>query len=522
MHKTDILIVGSGIAGLISAIKAKLSGANVAIAAKGIATKSNSVMAQGGINAALGNIDADSIELHIKDTLKSAHNLADEKMVSKLCRGGIEAIEFLEKLGVPFSRIEGADTPLKSIAQRALGGASAKRACYAQDYTGLKIVHTLLDSAINLNIPIFEGLFLLKLLKNSQNEVCGGLFFNFDSGEIEPIYAGKTVIATGGFGAIYSKNTNSATSTGDGVAAIVRAGGELSNMEFVQFHPTTLKGSNILISESARGEGGYLINGKGKRFIDELSTRDIISKAIFEQLQSGERVFLDLRHIGKEKLERLMPQELKLIKQYAATDACKESVEIEPAVHYTMGGASVNENFEVKGLKGCWCIGEAANANVHGANRLGGNSLLEAASFGLLAADEVLNAAPSKIEEQKINYSLPIEKGSDNFKIYKAKNRLGKLLFDKAGIVRDEKNLLQALKEIKELNIQNLKIDDAPKHSTLLIELLELQNASLLADAIVKSALWRKETRGAHIRSDYPQESREFERDSKIEIYDII
>ncbi len=521
MHSVDILIVGSGIAGLTAAIAAKEMGASVAIATKGAATKGNSVMAQGGINAALGNIDSDSPNLHAKDTLKSAHNLADKNMVKKLCNGGIEAIEFLEKLGVQFSRIGGADTPLKSIAQRALGGASAKRACYAQDYTGLKIVHTLLESAVNLDIPIYEGLFLLELIKNSLGEVCGGLFFNFDTGKTEPIYAGKVIIATGGFGAIYSKNTNSATSTGDGLAAILRAGGELSNLEFVQFHPTTLKGSNILISESARGEGGYLVNSKGVRFIGELSTRDVISKAIFEQIQSGEQVFLDIRHIGEEKLKQLMPQELKLIKQYANCNAAKELIEIEPAVHYTMGGASVNEKFEVTGLKGCYCIGEASNANVHGANRLGGNSLLEAAAFGLQGAKEAAKAKASKIEETELAYTLPIAKGSDNMELFKAKKTLADTLFENAGVVRDENKLSRALNEIKSLNIKDLKIDDTPKHSTLLIELLELQNASILATALIKSALWRKETRGAHIRSDYPKESVEFEKNSKVN-YDII
>jgi len=522
MRKVDILIVGSGIAGLSSAIKAKSLGADVAVATKGVATKSNSVMAQGGMNVALSNIDSDSPNLHISDTLKSSHNLADKEMVSKLCNGGIDAIKFLEEIGVPFSRLDGAKTPLKSIAQRALGGASAKRACYAQDYTGLKILHTLLDRAVNLDIPIFEGLFLLELIKNSDGEVCGGLFFNFDSGEIEPIYAGKVIIATGGFGAIYSKNTNSATSTGDGLSAILRASGELSNLEFVQFHPTTLKGSNILISESARGEGGYLVNCEGERFIDELSTRDKIAKAIFEQLKQNREVFLDLRHIGKDKLEHLMPQELKLIKQYANTDATQELVAIEPAVHYTMGGASVNEQFEVIGLKGCYCIGEASNANVHGANRLGGNSLLEAVTFGLLGASEALNTIASKIEEQEFNYTLPLAKDSDNLEVYKAKNYLADTLFKQVGIIRNEQNLLKALEAIEELNIDSLKIDDSPKYSTLIIELLELQNASILAKALIKSALWRKESRGAHIRSDYTDELVEFKKNSTVSKKDLV
>ena len=522
MQMHDILVVGSGIAGLSAAVTAKQKGARVVVATKSGVSVGNSVMAQGGMNVALGNASSDSVELHIEDTLKSSHNLADPKMVAKMCQGGIEAIEFLEQIGVPFSRIDGARSPLKSIAQRKLGGASAIRACYAQDYTGLKILHTLLDRAINLDIPLLEGLFLLEIIKNSKGQACGGLFLNLESGETQALYAKKIIVATGGFGAIYAKNTNSKTSTGDGIAAIFRAGGELSNLEFVQFHPTTLKGSNILISESARGAGGYLVNSKGERFIDELTTRDIIAKAEFEQIMQGEKVYLDLRHIGKEKLETLMPQELKLIKQYAKVDATKELIEIEPAVHYTMGGVSVQENLEVVGLKNCYCIGEASNANVHGANRLGGNSLLEALSFGVLGAKEALKSSDAKPMEQEINYQLPIEAGSDNFALFRAKKRLSTLLFKKVGIVRDEESLSEALQELEALNIESLTIDDNPSNSTLLLELLELKNANILAKALIKSALWRKESRGSHIRSDYPNELAQFELNSTITQKDLV
>jgi len=292
-------------------------------------------------------------------------------------------------------------------------------------------------------------------------------------------------------------------------------------MEFVQFHPTTLKGSNILISESARGEGGFLVNCSGERFIDELNTRDKVAIAIFKELQEGRKVYLDLRHIGKEKLQHLMPQELKLIKQYAKKDATQELIEIESAVHYTMGGIAVNSNFEAKNLKGCFAIGEVSNANVHGANRLGGNSLLEAVTFGILGTKEALNSTPSTIEEQEINYKLPIKQNSDNFAIYKVKNSLANTLFNKVGILRDEQNLNEALKELETLNIKNLTINDTPKNSTLLINLIELQNASLLSIAIIKSALWRKESRGAHKRADYPEIDQAFEKNSQINFNEL-
>jgi len=513
VKELDLLIVGSGISALSASLSANEEDANILIVTKSIPTKNNSVMAQGGMNAALGNIEDDSIEAHIKDTLKSSHNLANIEMVELLCKEAINSIEFLEQIGVPFSRLDSAESPLKSIAQRKLGGASFKRACYAQDYTGLKILHTLLDSVVNSDIEIRDGLYLLELIKNSQNEVCGGLFFNFNSGEIEPIYAKRVLLATGGFGGIYSKNTNSYGSSGDGIATVLRAGGELSNMEFVQFHPTTLKGSNILVSESARGEGGYLVNSDNKQFIDELAPRDIVAKAVFKEISDGKSVYLDLHHIGKERLNRIMPQELKLIKTYAKVDATNELVEIEPAVHYTMGGISIKSNFEVKNLKGCFAIGECSNASVHGANRLGGNSLLEAVAFGRVGAKRALNLKGSDIEKKDIIYNLPI--GKDCSKdIFKIKEQLGELLFKNVGIIRDENSLKEAKESLEKIDINSLSIDGDLKYNKTLIELLELKNSYLLAKVLINCALWRKESRGAHIRQDYPKESIEFKMDS--------
>lgn len=516
MADIDLLIVGSGISALSAAVSAKEQGASISIATKSIPTKNNSVMAQGGINAALGNVEDDSIELHIQDTLKAAHNIASPPMVSKLCTQAIDAAAFLERIGVAFSRIEGASEPLKSIAQRKLGGASAKRACYAQDYTGLKILNTLLERAIFLDIPLHQGLFLLELIKN-ENRVCGGLFFNFNSGKIETIYAKRVLIATGGFGGIYANNTNSSGSSGDALAVTLRAGGVLSNLEFVQFHPTTLKGSNILISESARGEGGYLVDEKGERFIDELAPRDEIAKAIFQKMQHGHQIFLDLRHLGKEKLERQMPQELKLIRQYANTDASTHPIAIEPAVHYTMGGASVQENFEIEGLKGCFCVGEASNSHVHGSNRLGGNSLLEAVAFGMLGANEALASNTYSSVQTPATYTLPLNSSSDNFAILKAKKALSLELAQNVGIIREQQSLEAALQNIENLHIEDLTLSGPNlQYSTLLLELLELKNANLLAYALIKSALWRKESRGSHTRSDYPNSDAAFEKESQV------
>ena len=517
MGNLDLLIIGSGISGLSAAIEATKDGAKVLVVTKSIPTKNNSVMAQGGINAALGNLEKDSINLHINDTLKAAHSIANENMVKKLCQMAPDAIRFLEELGVPFSRIDGATTPLESIAQRKLGGASAKRACYAQDYTGLKILHTLLDYALGIGVEIRDNLSLLELSKNSNGKVCGAQFFNFNSGKVESIYAKRVILATGGFGSIYSKNTNSIGSSGDGVATTLRAGGVVSNLEFVQFHPTTLKGSNILVSESARGEGGLLVDSKEERFVDELAPRDVVAKAIFDKIKSGDRVFLDLRNI--KNIEELMPQELKLIKRYAKVDATKELVEIEPAVHYSIGGISVDESLSVKRLDSLFAIGECSDAKVHGANRLGGNSLLEAVAFGRLGAKEALGINGSIIEKSK-EVELMLDDSSDNFKIYKAKEDIATTLFRNVGIIRDENGLKSAKKDISNIDI-NLKVSGKAQYNSNLLELIELKNSYLLAKALIHSALWRKESRGAHFRADYPNQKDEFAISSKVSMEDL-
>ncbi len=519
MISIDILVVGSGISGLSAAISAKQNGSNVLVATKNIPTKCNSVMAQGGINAALGNLEKDSIELHIEDTLKSAHKLANKEMVELLCSNAPDTIEFLEKIGVPFSRLDNASSPLKSVAQRKLGGASSKRACYAQDYTGLKVLHTLLDYTLNLGIEIKDNIFLLELIKNSKNEVCGALFFNFNSGEVEAIYASKVIIATGGFGSIYSKNTNSLGSSGDGIVTVLKAGGVARGLEFIQFHPTTLKGSNILVSESARGEGGYLVDSKNERFVDELAPRDVVAKAIFDKINNREKVFLDLRNI--KDITTLMPQELKLIKTYAKVDATKELVEIEPAVHYSIGGIAVDKNFNAINLKGCFAVGECSNALVHGANRLGGNSLLEAVAFGRLAGKKASDYPDSTIEREDIKYNLPLDTNYSNFDIYKAKEILADTLFSGVGIVREKNSLTDAKSRIEKLNIEKLKANGTAKYNTNLTALLELQNANILAQAIIYAANKREESRGSNIREEFPDTKEEFEYPIDVTLGDI-
>ncbi len=514
----DVLIIGSGGAGLTAALAAKNAGASVTVVGKAYPTNSQTSMAQGGMNAALGNVGEDHIDSHIADTIKSAHGLCDEEMVRQMCTDAPGTIAWLERLGVPFSRLDNGETGTQTIAQRQMGGASAKRACYAQDYTGLKILHTLYDTCLKEEIDFLDEHYLLNLV-TQDGRVKGATFLDMRTGEVKQINAKSVVIATGGYGALYHGfTTNAYGSTGDGVAAVLRAGGAVSDMEFVQFHPTALKHSSILVSESARGEGGYLVNEKGERFVDELKPRDEVARAIFSQIKEGQRVFLDVRHLGEEKLMELLPQEVELCKLHEHVDPAKELIPIKPVAHYTMGGIDVDSMLEVNGIKGCFAVGECSNAKVHGANRLGGNSLLEITALGKLAganaykyavdaSDTPADDAQRQKDTKEIE-TLLLQKGPINF--YPYRERLGNLFYHKVGIVRENDRLHEALSEVtamqetqKEMGIA----DKNPTNNQNLIEFLEFKNALLLAPTIITSAIARDESRGAHYKIGFEREN---------------
>ena len=533
----DLLIIGSGGAGLSAALEAAGRGAKVAVVTKTLPTQAQSCMAQGGINAALGNVEPDSPEEHIADTLRSAHGLADETMVRTLCESAPETIEWLDRMLVPFSRIQPNKNStryplptthsLQTIAQRRLGGASHPRACFAQDFTGLKILQSLYDRCLEAGVTFYPEHTLIDLI-SADGRVFGAHFWHFAEGKIHTLQAQTTLLATGGFGDLYhGHSTNAYGASGDGVAAALRAGAALSDMEYVQFHPTAMAGSALLISEGARGAGAILIDEKGERFTDELGPRDQVARAIFQKIDAGEKVFLDLRPIPRKTLEELMPQELHLARLHAHIDPLEEPIPIQPAVHYSMGGIDVDRRLAARGLEGLWAAGECSNAHVHGANRLGGNSLLEIVAFGRLAARNALANLPTPPTAGKIpdpeSRIEAIFARNGKFNPYHKRKILGKRLYHDLGIIREEpgmRSVLEYVAELKEKLSQTALQDRAHRFNRALIEYLEYESSLLLADAATRAALLRRESRGAHWRSDYPEESKEWEKHIQVKMND--
>jgi len=513
----DILIVGSGAAGLTAALEAKKNTQNVVVLSKTYPTHSQTVQAQGGINAALN--ENDKVQIHIDDTVKSAHEIGNNDAIEILCQNAKDAIKWLDDIGVPFSRDEN-----NRIAQRQLGGTKQTRACYSSDYTGLKILHTLYDQCIKNGIKFYNERMMLNLIVE-KNTVKGLTAFNIATGDIEEYLAKNVILATGGYGGIYyDYTTNSYATTGDGQATALRAGVKLKDMEYIQFHPTTLDKNNILISESARGEGGYLVTKDGKRFVDELKPRDEVARAILEKINYGFEIFLDLRHLGKEKINEAMPQENRLVKEFCHLSMESDLIPIHPAAHYTMGGIKTNTKAQTN-IKNLYACGECANNGVHGANRLGGNSLLELIVFGKIAAQNAVqniddtnydcesNSKQYQEDKKMIEdiYSKDVE-----LDFYKYKQDIGRLLFEDIGLFRHEDKITEILNKIElfKNDLNKMGIEDKSKiYNKNLVEFLEYKNIIELLEPIALSALNRKESRGAHYRVDYPNQDEKYSKE---------
>lgn len=515
----DVLVIGSGGAGLSAALSAKENGSKVLVLSKTYPTHSQTCQAQGGINAVIKESTDDKIQNYINDTYKASHKLGNKETIKLFCESSKQTVQWLDSIGVPFSRDEN-----NNIAQRKFGGTKATRTCYSSDYTGLKILHTLYDQCIKNQIEFLNEYILLNLIVEN-NEVKGATVLNMLNSEVKELKAKTVILASGGYCGIYHKfTTNSYATTGDGIIAAFKAGAKISNMEFVQFHPTSLENKNILISESARGEGGYLVDEKGERFIDELKPRDEVARAIYQKNHNYEKVFLDLRHLGLEKINETMPQERRLIHDFMKLKMEKDLIPVKPSAHYSMGGILVDKNAKTT-IKNLYACGECSQSGIHGANRLGGNSLLEIVTFGKIAGKNASEESKNISYKLKSNNQLKedIKKiesvfEQDNFQdLYKTKKELGKLFFNNVGLFREEKKLIKALNYIekKELEFNQLGISDKSKtYNRNLIELIEFKNIVLLGEIIIKSALRRKESRGAHYRTDYEKESKEFDKNT--------
>lgn len=512
----DVLIIGSGGAGLTAALSAKEKGLKVLIVSKTYPTHSQTCQAQGGINAILNNTESDNIDNFINDTYKASHKLGNIDNIKFMCENSKKTITWLDSIAVPFSRNKN-----NQIAQRKFGGTKAKRTCYSSDYTGLKILHTLYDQCIKENIDFLHEHYLLSLIVE-DNKVKGITALDILDSNVKEIHSKCVILASGGYAGLYHNyTTNSYSTTGDGVAAALKAGAKISNMEFVQFHPTALENKNILISESARGEGGYLVDTDGNRFIDELKPRDEVARAIYEKNQKGEKVYLDLRHLGKERIKEIMPQERGLIYDFTKLKIENDLIPVNPSSHYTMGGILTNKEAETS-IENLFACGECSQSGIHGANRLGGNSLLEIITFAKIAAKNVakrvkeldLYVKPSKkqFNKDKKKIELIFEK-TEKIDFYKTKKDLGKLLFNNLGLFREEKEIKKAIKYIKikkeEIAFYGIK-DKSKVYNKNLLDLLELENIITLCEAIAKSSFLRKESRGAHFRSDFKEEKEDF------------